>query len=253
MDADLNVVAQMCAVTISREYGSGGGEIAHRLADRIGWQLVDHEIVVHIARELNISEEEAEAHDEYVESITSRILTSMQGIYPAMFTTAPIPPMTTDPESYHEALSRVVEAAVAAGHVVIVGRGSQVLLAKRRDVLHVRVVASLNKRIAYVMQREGLDQDSARSRIHLKDQDRIRYLQTQYHLQPDDSHLYDLIVNTSVLGLENAIDLICLALQQKAKLLSTPSGELGPAAGLARYPGLPGDIRPPESMTEASS
>jgi len=45
-------------VTISREYGSGGGEIARRLATRLGWRLVDHEIIVQLAHKLGISEEE---------------------------------------------------------------------------------------------------------------------------------------------------------------------------------------------------
>ncbi len=54
-------VSQMRAITISREYGSGGGEIATRLASRLGWQLIDHEVVVQVAHELGVSEAEAEA------------------------------------------------------------------------------------------------------------------------------------------------------------------------------------------------
>jgi len=240
----------MRAITISREYGSGGGEIAVRLAQRLHWHLIDHEVVVRVALELGVSEAEAEAYDEHAEGIVSRILTSLQMIQPSILVAAPPMPLTTDAHEYNEARRRVIDAAVKAGHVVIVGRGAQVLLANRRDVLHVRIVAPLDARIAYVMQREGLDQASARNRIQGKERDRIRYLQAQHHLNPEDPHLYDLVLNTSILSLDSTIALITLALEQKATRLSTPTGDLGPVVGLTRYPDQPEDFRTPETMTE---
>ena len=65
MNENQQAINAMRAVTISREYGSGGGEIAARLARRLGWQLVDHAIVVQAARELEIPETVVEARDEY--------------------------------------------------------------------------------------------------------------------------------------------------------------------------------------------
>ena len=73
--------------------------------------------------------------------------------------------------------------------------------------------------------------------------------QTVLHRDPDDPMLYDLVINTGVLSLDLAVDLICLALENKAKALSLPQDELGPARGLVRYPGQPADIRPPEHLT----
>jgi cytidylate kinase len=241
----------MRAITISREYGSGGGEIAARLAQRLGWQLVDHEVVVKVAQKLGISEAEAEAYDERGDSLTERLLKNMTLFEPAALVGTPLP-MLTDPSVYHQALHRIIEEATATGHVVIVGRGAQVILANSRDVLHVRIVAPLGLRIAYVMRREGLDQAAALARIQLKDRARIRYLQTEYHQHPQDPHLYDLVVNTDILALEDAVGLIYRALEYKAKRLPTATGELGPVAGLAPYTSRPEDFRPPESMTESS-
>src|SRR3954451_2473065 len=68
----------MRAVTVSREYGSGGGEIAGRLAHRLGWRLVDHEVIAQVARELAIPETEVEARDENVEGRISRIMRSIR-------------------------------------------------------------------------------------------------------------------------------------------------------------------------------
>ena len=251
MEQDHKSVSQMRAITISREYGSGGGEVAQRLAQRLQWQLVDHEIVVRVAQELGVSVQEAEAQDEYSESVTSRILSSLQAMQPALFAISPLS-ATTDVPSYQEALSRVVEGAVASGHVIIVGRGAQVLLDQHRDVLHIRIVAPLEQRITYVMRREGVNYDEARTRIQVKDQDRMRYLQTIHHHRSDDALLYDVTLNTAVLSLDQVVELIAVALQQKVMRLSTASEELGPGAGVERYPGRPGDFRPPSHITDSS-
>ncbi len=64
MNVNLQAIAAMRAITISREYGSGGGEIAARLARRLGWQLIDHAVIEQTARELEVYETEVEKHDE---------------------------------------------------------------------------------------------------------------------------------------------------------------------------------------------
>jgi len=230
MDENQKAIAAMHAVTISREYGSGGGEIAARLAQQLEWQLVDHQIVAEAARELETHESVVQAHDEHVAGVLSRLFGW------------PFPTTSQDTQAYHEKLHHLVESAANAGHVVIVGRGGQVLLANRRDVLHVRVVAPLELRVAYVVNREGLDTDAARRRVQEKDRARARYAQTQFHSQSDDPHLYDLVINTAILDLDSVVDQICLALVNKANRLNVPEEELGPAAGMLRYPGLPGDF-----------
>jgi cytidylate kinase len=245
-----DLISRMRAVTISREYGSGGGEIAARLAERLGWQLIDHEVVVRVAQELGVTIDEAEAHDERTESLVARILTSMQAIEPAVFVNSQVS-LVSNERVYRDALRSVVEAAVNTGHVVIVGRGSQVLLANWRDVLHVRIIAPFEQRVAYVTRREGLDQAAAGSRIQLKERDRNRYLQAEHGQSPQEPHLYDLVINTAVLDLDSAVDLIVLALERKAEQLTVPTGELGPAAGMTRYPTQPHDLHPPESITES--
>jgi CMP/dCMP kinase len=239
---------EMRAITISRQYGSGGGEVAARLARRLGWQLIDHEIVAQVAHSLGITQEEADVHDERVEGFIVRALNALQSA--ALVVPAPVAPLEQAEVVYNDALREVVETAANTGHVVIVGRTGQALLAGRRDVLHVRIVAPLQQRIIYVAQREGLDEAAAQSRIQSKDRDRTRYLQARFGRNPDDPMLYDLIINTVVLDLDSAVDLISLALERKAGKLTVKTGELGPATGLARYPGQPADLRPPASMMD---
>jgi CMP/dCMP kinase len=251
MEVNLQAIAAMRAVTVSREYGSGGGEVAARLARKLGWQLIDHGVIEQAARELGVYETEVEKHDEeYVESTLSRILNRMQN-----FVTS-IPAPTAAPGSvsaspameilaYQDTIRNIITAAANAGHVVIVGRGGQVLFADQRDVLHIRVVATLELRVVYVVRREGLDMDAARTRVQAKDRARQRYMQTQYQCQHEDPHLYDLVVDTAMLDLDSAVNLICLAVERKASRLSVQVEELGPAAGLASYGGQAADFRVP--------
>jgi cytidylate kinase len=276
MEVNQQTIAAMRAVTVSREYGSGGGEIAARLARRLGWQLVDHEVIAQVARELEIPEAEAEAHDERVESRIARILhrirLSVSGTFTTPIAGAPLgtpflaasaspaaenpslaagatPPAARE-RVYQDTLRHVVQVAASTGHAVIVGRGGQVILAGQREVLHVRVVAPFEQRVGYVALREGLDEAAARVRTQQKDQARTRYMQTLYHCQHDDPRLYDLVINTGHLVLESAVDLIYLALESKAKRLSVPVAELGPAAGMTRYTGQPADFPvPPRSSS----
>jgi cytidylate kinase len=243
MDEDHSTIANMRAITISREYGSGGGEIAARLAKQLQWQLIDHEVVVRVAQKLHVSEEEAEDYDERVEGLASRILKSLRLVQPTMPVAVEIPP-TIDSRAFYVARCQVIEGAVASGHVVIVGRGAQAHLAKRRDVLHVRIIAPLESRIAYVVSREGLNREAAHARMLQKDQEHARYLETFYHRRPSDPHLYDLVLNTGILDLDSAVDVISIVLERKARRLSVPVQELGPGVGLPRYPGQPEDFRP---------
>lgn len=232
---------RMRAITLSREYGSGGGEIAARIAQRLGWQLIDHEVVVQLAEQLGITEAEAEARDERRESLIDRILVSMRAMDPATVSLASAAPVL-EPEDYLAALHSIVEGAVEAGNAVIVGRGGQAILRGRRDVLHLRIVAPEPLRVAYVARREGLDRAMAQLRVQQKDRSRHQYVQANYKVRPDDAHLYDLVLNTGVLDLDGCVELALYALARKATRLTLPEEQLGPGAGLPRYPGRPEDF-----------
>jgi CMP/dCMP kinase len=238
-------------VTISRLYGGGGGEVAARLARRLGWHLVDHEVVERVARALGITQEEAEERDEQMEGWLDRMLSSVAMAYPETSCQAPLT-SHAQAERYKKALHSVILAAANEGDVVIVGRAGQVVLRDRRDVLRALVVAPLDARIRYVQRREGLDEAEARRRIEQKDRDRARFLHEHYGVHATDPLLYDLTINTGVLTLDDAVELICRAMELKARQIETPPEQLGPGAGLAPYPGRPGDVPTPEDGGERS-
>ncbi|GAC1501331.1 MAG: cytidylate kinase-like family protein [Ktedonobacteraceae bacterium] len=259
MEVNHQAIAAMQAVTISRQYGSGGGEIAVRLARKLGWQLIDHAIIEQTARELGVYETDVSRHDEeYVEGTLSRILNGIRNLtagafipsasgalFPPATAITASRPSTTNERAYQETMQQVVRAAAKKGHVIVVGRGGQFLLADRRDVLHLRIVAPLELRVAYVTRREEPDRDAARARVLEKDRARERNMQNQFHQKPDDPALYDLVINTAVLDLDRIVDLVYLALENKASRLAVPVENLGPAAGLAPYPGKAADFSMP--------
>lgn len=243
---------RMCAITVSRMYGSGGGEVAVRLARRLGWNLIDHEVVVRVAHDLGITEQEAVDQDERSESFISRALHSMSLAYPGVVSEVPPPPSPVEREQrYQEALRHVIELAAKEGHVVIVGRGAHMLLGQRRDVLKLRIVAPLQQRVAYVARREGLSEQAARDRIQDKDISRKRYVESAFHVRFGDAEQYDLTINSAVLSLDDAVELACQALEQKARRLDVPEAELGPGAGMRRYSGATADVPLPQGATES--
>lgn len=227
----------MQAITISREYGAGGGEIARRLAAQLAWQLVDHALVSQVAETLGEDEDDVARHDERGDSFRSQLVSSLQWISPWGPVAPPPLPYEQEAARRHQALTKVILATYDLGNAVIVGRGGQCILAGHNDALHVRIVAPLDARVAYVIQRERLSADEAHARIQHVDRDRVRYLGEVEHVDPRDAGLYDLVVNTGVISLDGAVDLIVRALRFKEARLGLDPHDLGPAAGLPPYPG----------------
>jgi cytidylate kinase len=243
-DNPISSIAGMRAITISRQYGSGGGEIAARLAARLDWRLIDHEVLAEVARRLGVTEDDAAQRDERAEGFVDQILRSLRAAEPAPPSLFAFQDPLTAPQAYDYAIAlrESVLGAVDASQVVIVGRGAQAILFGRRDTLHVRIVAPLEQRITYVARREALDRDAAHRRIQKKDHDRQRYLWMTHGQRVDDEELYDLTINTSVLDFDSCVDLIALALKRKGRLLTLPPEAIGPDANAPLYPGKPADM-----------
>jgi cytidylate kinase len=230
-------ISQMRVITVSRQYGSGGGEVARRLAQRLQWRLFDHQAVVQVAQEMGISQAEANVHDESSPSVWDQIWQSLQFIQPPVGVEMPIATVPGEMRVYLQTLHRVLETVYDEGHAVIVGREAQVLLAGRSDVLHIRIVAPLEQRVRYVMQREKLNESDARARISKKDSDRNRLLKTEYHESPDNPVLYDLVANTDFMRLDCIVQMVELALGAKANQHTLSESERGPAHNIAPYSG----------------
>src|SRR5512139_3157020 len=138
----------MPVITISRSFGSGGSEIASRLADTLGWTLLDNAFVERVAARLHATPAVVEAIEEKAPSLAERIADAFDYGSQEMMSaplSAPLPPSE---ERVQEVTRQVIDEAVARGPVVLVGRGAQMCLATREDAIHVLCTAPRDALIA---------------------------------------------------------------------------------------------------------
>jgi cytidylate kinase len=189
-------------VTVSRQHGAGGGEVAKRVADELGCDLFDREIIQQIAESTHLSERVVSALDEK----DRELLTDWLGAISSRNYLSPV--------EYRYHLSRVVGALAHHGGAVILGRGAHLILGQG-EALRVLVVAPLEARVRSVMEREGLSERDARRRIVTVEADRKAFLMKHFHADFADPTTFDIVVNTIVLGISGA----CLAVRAAAERL----------------------------------
>ena len=198
----------MPVVTISRMFGSGGSEVAARVADGLGWTLLDNALVERVAARLGRTPVEVRAIEERVPSLAERLadalaLGSPEIVSPAL--SAPLPPTE---ERLLEVTERVIDDAVARGPVVLVGRGAQSYLAQRSDALHVFCYASRPALIARVVRRDGVSAEEAGRRVDDTNKRREQYVRRYWNRSWHAPENYRFCVNTEWLGIDGAADLI---------------------------------------------
>jgi cytidylate kinase len=198
----------MPIVTISRQYGSGGSEVAERVATALGWHLYDNAMVDEVARRLGMSTEEVSAREERVPSLPERIATAMALGVPEVMPT--VADLATEPseERIVEVTKRVIEEAVQAGPAVLVGRGAQCMLAARADALHVFCYAPAEVLASYVITNFGVSTAEAHRIVADKNHQREQYVKRYWKRNWRDLSNYHLCVNTAWLGLDGAADVV---------------------------------------------
>src|SRR5579862_7932061 len=133
-------------VTVEREYGCGGGEIAQRLAEHLGWKIWDHQLTEEIARLANCTKEVVEQREERNDPLYYRLFKSfLRGSYEGSLNAHKL--KLVDCEGVLKFTETVVQRAASAGNCVIVGRGSQHFLRNRQDVLRIFLYAPREDKI----------------------------------------------------------------------------------------------------------
>jgi CMP/dCMP kinase len=198
----------MPIITISRQYGSGGSEVAERVANALGWHLYDNAMVDEVARRLGMSTAEVSAREERVPSFPERIATAMALGVPEVMPT--VADLATEPseERIVEMTKRVIEEAVQAGPAVLVGRGAQCMLAARADALHVFCYAPAEVLASYVITNFGASTAEAHRIVADKNHQREQYVKRYWKRNWRDLSNYHLCVNTAWLGLDGAADVV---------------------------------------------
>lgn len=219
----------MAIVTISRQLGSGGNEAAAGVAEVMNLRFIDREMINRAAHEAGVpkmalQEMEYEGRRTLVEQVLD-ILRQMPPV-PNPLETAQreaatplsvhfggifsptVRPMNTAMDDYVRMVGMVIRDLAREGGVIIVGRGSQVLLKDHPAALHVQIIAPFRHRVKTVMEREDLEYTMAVNRVRASDQARASYLRRYHNVNWLDPRLYDLVINTAKVPVKVAVELI---------------------------------------------
>lgn len=178
-------------LSISREAGAGGEQVARAVSERLGWRVLDRELLGLVATAAECSATDVELIDE----TGMRWLTEL---FNHWIDRAPV-----SYEKYLACLASAMRAVVRRENVVIVGRGSHFLL-PRPDGLAVRIIASRRFRIEQARCLRGLTANEAREWVERTDRNRREFVIQHFHHDPNDIQLYDLVINVEKLGIDGA-------------------------------------------------
>src|SRR5258707_7089433 len=183
-------------ITIEREYGCGGGEIAERLAKQLGWKLWDHLLTEEIARLANCPKSVVEVREERTDPLYYRLFKSfLRGSYEGSLNAHKL--NLVDSETILKLTERVVKHAAKDGDAVIVGRGSQRFLRDRDDTLRVFLYARREDKVRRLLAR-GKRENEAQQLVDTVDQERADFIQKYFHVAWPDRAIYHAMINTTV-------------------------------------------------------
>ena len=183
-------------ITVEREYGSGGGEVAHLLSERLGWKLWDHLLTEEIARLANCPKAVVEVREERNDPLYYRLFKSfLRGSYEGSINAYKL--KLVDSETILKLTERVVRHAAGKGNCVIVGRGSQHFLEDNPETLRVFLYAAREDKVRRVMA-GGKTEREALELVDTVDHDRIDFIQRYFGVEWPTRSLFHIMLNTSL-------------------------------------------------------
>jgi len=192
-------------ITIEREYGSGGGEIAQALAKQLGWKLWDQLLTEEIARLAECPKAVVERREERTDPLYYRLFKSfLRGSYEGSINAHKL--KLVDSESILKITERVVQHAAKTGNSVIVGRGSQQFLKNRPDTLRVFLYAPRGDKVRRLLAR-GKSEEEAEQLVDTIDKERSDFVQKYFNVEWPDRAIYHSMINTTI-GDEAVLNMI---------------------------------------------
>lgn len=218
----------MPIITISSQFGAGGPVVGRKLAERLGVDYVDKDIIHRIALDLRVDEEKVAEFDEGrhnrlwgflstvfdFDALRRHATVSQPSEATATYDDREEIPYNyqvkgwIDRDIYRQMMVRVITAIGERGQAVIKGRGSQFILRDKAKALHVRFVAEEEDRVVRTMERQGLTRDASRKLIGEMDQRGERYVRDYFGGDLRADLNYHLVLNTSRVSLESCLDLL---------------------------------------------
>lgn len=208
----------MSIITVSRMFGSGGSEVAARIAQSLGWQLIDNQFIDAVAERLGIPAAEVAEREERVPPLARRVADALSLATPAMGTPVLRDGLPPDEARLVESATRVIREAGQRGHTVLVGRGAQIVLAERSDVLHVFCYAPPTALVARASRRLGIPERDAAKLVDDTNKSREQYVRRHWRRSWLAHDNYHLCLNTEWLGLDGAVEIVVRLAREKFAL-----------------------------------
>ena len=197
-------------ITIGRQFGSGGRYVGRLLAEKLGVPFYDKELLSEAAKNSGICEEIFEEHDEKpTRSLLFSLVTGMQSHMAAGNFYMDMPLNHKIFLAQFDAIRRIADE----GPCVIVGRCADYVLREKPDAVSVFVKGDMESKIARAVKYYGIEEDKAEERIRKADKQRASYYNYYATATWGDVDNYDLVVDTGVLGVEGAVELIAKFLE----------------------------------------
>ena len=206
-------------VCISRTLAAGGEEVGQGVAERLGYRVIDAEIIQRAAEKADLKPERV-AQTEQRQSLIRRLISSIafaepSGVlapeYYAVYPEAALAVGQTLEERLRLLIREVIEEVANEGQAVIVAHAASMALSAREGVLRVLVTASDEERAERLVWAAGMELGAAQAAVRNSDRERADYFRRFYEIDEELPTHYDIVVNTDTLGPEQAVNLIVAA------------------------------------------
>jgi len=196
-------------LTIAREYGSGGSDIGRKVAELLGWEYLDKQIIERVATMSKVDPSWAEKADEHAIAWWERVIKSFRQGVPESYTGGA--ELAVDRDIVQMFTANIIQEAAKVGNCVIIGRSAQCVLRHHPHVLRMLVYAPLNEKIARVKLRHPQVQDVP-ALLRRIDSERLHYARYYYDCDSTDLRLYHITMN-STLGIDTCARMVAQIIQ----------------------------------------
>ena len=190
-----NKLSKQIVITVSREYGSGGRYVGRLIADKLGIKLYDKEFITKVAEETGLSEEYIENNEQKRDALAGL----NNGYYFGL----------NNADELFIKESELIKNVANKESCVIIGRCSNFILKDKENVVKVFIYSSMEDKIKRATEIYGLDKQKAEKEIKRIDKLRANHYKHYTEKEWNDPSNYDICINSDVLGVEKAADLIC--------------------------------------------
>ena len=190
-------------ITVGRQYGSGGREIGTMLAEKLGIAYYDDMLLKEAAKESGLCEDLFHSFDERPKSFLYSV-----AMDPYSFSMNHVMPKGSIEQQVYLATYDTIKKLADKGPCVLIGRCADYALKDRDDVINLFITAPLENRIERVARRNGITRDEAKERIKRTDKSRASYYNDDSSKDWGDAKIYDLGIDSSLLGIEGTVELL---------------------------------------------